>query len=439
MVYAQQERPFRNALWFLKSARQEEFSMPHLAMDGLLRGMIKRGALSVIYQGGARRDYGDGAGPRVVARLSNRGARKIVAKESLGVGEAYMDGDLVLEEGEIWDLLELAGKNLERRPNGRVSPAAQGLRALRRRLWRGNDRAAARRNVAHHYDLSADLYRRFLDADLQYSCAYFAHPGMSLEEAQDAKRAHIAAKLRLAAGQSVLDMGCGWGGLALEIAGRHGASVTGVTLSAEQLAAATQRAEAARLQERARFSLIDWRDVAGTFDRIVSVGMFEHVGAPHYNAFFRRVGALLADDGVAVIHSICRPDGAGSGDPFIRKYIFPGGYIPRLSQVTAAVERAGLMITDVEILRLHYAQTLRCWRERFTAQREDIARIYDERFCRMWEYYLASCEMGFRFNGLFVFQVQIAKRLDALPITRDYMMDSEFARDTAHARRRKVA
>jgi len=413
--------------------------MPHLAMDALLRGMIEVGALEVIYQGGARRDYGDGEGAPVVVRLSDRGAGKIVARESLGVGEAYMNGDLVLEAGGIWDLLELAGKNLARRPNARRSNGARALRALRRRLWRGNDRAASRRNVAHHYDLSADLYRRFLDADLQYSCAYFTHPGMTLEQAQDAKRAHIAAKLNLAGGQRVLDIGCGWGGLALEIAGRHGARVTGVTLSAEQLSVATQRAQAAKLQERARFSLTDWRDVAGPFDRIVSVGMFEHVGAPHYDAFFRQIGALLADDGVAVIHSICRSGGAGGGDPFIAKYIFPGGQLPCLSQVTSAVEHAGLMVTDVEILRLHYAQTLRCWRERFASEREEISRIYDERFCRMWEYYLAASEMGFRYNGLFVFQVQIAKRVDALPITRDYMVDAELSRDTAHARRRKVA
>jgi cyclopropane-fatty-acyl-phospholipid synthase len=284
---------------------------------------------------------------------------------------------------------------------------------------------ASRRNVAHHYDLSFDLYRRFLDGDLQYSCAYFPRPDMSLDDAQAAKKAHIAAKLNLTPGQSVLDIGCGWGGMGLTLAGDYGARVTGVTLSQEQLAVATRRAEERGLTGRANFELRDYRDVRGPFDRIVSVGMFEHVGAPNYRAFFARVRDLLADDGVALIHSIGRKGMPAPTDAFIAKHVFPGGYIPALSEVTAAVEEVGLWITDIEILRLHYAETLRCWRERFMAQRGAIALMYDERFCRMWEYYLAVSELSFRHGDHMVFQLQLAKRVDAAPLSRDYMFDRE--------------
>jgi cyclopropane-fatty-acyl-phospholipid synthase len=248
---------------------------------------------------------------------------------------------------------------------------------------------------------------------------------MSLEEAQAAKKRHIAAKLLLSEGQRVLDIGCGWGGLALSLAAASGVKVEGVTLSAEQLATARARAEAAGLAERARFSLTDYRDVEGTFDRIVSVGMFEHVGRPNYQAYFDKIAALLRDDGVALIHSIGRSDGPSTTDPFTAKYIFPGGYIPALSEVLPAVERAGLRVTDIEILRLHYAETLRCWRERFVANRAAIAQIYDDRFCRMWEYYLAGAEMGFRHGSHMVFQLQLTKRIDAVPLTRHYIEGAE--------------
>jgi len=250
---------------------------------------------------------------------------------------------------------------------------------------------------------------------------------MSLEAAQAAKKTHIAAKLRLAPGQKVLDIGCGWGGLGLDLAAHYGVDVTGVTLSSEQLAVARHRAKDANLEDRAHFSLIDYRDVSGPFDRIVSVGMFEHVGAPNYRAFFERIGDLLANDGTAVIHSIGRMDGPGVTDAFIRKYIFPGGYVPALSQVTTAVERAGLWITDIEILRLHYAETLRHWRRRFLSAHAAIEEVYDTRFCRMWEYYLAASEMAFRHKGFFVFQIQLAKRVDSVPTVRDYMVESETA------------
>jgi cyclopropane-fatty-acyl-phospholipid synthase len=290
-----------------------------------------------------------------------------------------------------------------------------------------NDRRTSRRNVAHHYDLSTDLYRRFLDEDMQYSCGYFLRPDMTLEQAQKAKKIHIAEKLRIAPGMKVLDIGCGWGGLGLELAKTYGAQVLGVTLSKEQLAVAQGRAQAMGLADRAQFSLTDYRDVSGPFDRIVSVGMFEHVGAPNYHAYFETVRNLLTEDGAALIHTIGRRHPPGVTQPWIAKYIFPGGYIPSLSEAAAAIEVSDLWLTDVEVQRLHYAETLRHWRLRFMAQRAEIAAIYDERFCRMWEFYLAISEIGFRYTGLMILQLQLAKTVDALPITRDYMLDGERA------------
>jgi cyclopropane-fatty-acyl-phospholipid synthase len=350
---------------------------------------------------------------------------KIIAKPSLGVGEAYMDGRLTVEKGTIHDLVDLTLKNAGARPRGPRPSAFK--RWWAKMIRENNERRSARRNVAHHYDLSVDLYRAFLDDDLQYSCAFFEHPDMTLEEAQNAKKRHIAAKLALGEGQKVLDIGCGWGGLALSLAAWTGASVEGVTLSTEQLNTAQTRAEAMGLASRASFSLTDYRDIAGTYDRIVSVGMFEHVGRPNYQAFFHSVAKLLKDDGVALIHSIGRSEGPSTTDAFTAKYIFPGGYIPALSEVLPAVERAGLWVTDIEILRLHYAETLRRWYDRFLARRAEVAALYDERFCRMWEYYLVGAEMGFRYGGHMNFQLQLAKRKDALPITRHYMEDAERA------------
>jgi cyclopropane-fatty-acyl-phospholipid synthase len=271
-----------------------------------------------------------------------------------------------------------------------------------------------------------DFYRRFLDPDLQYSCAYFADPHMSLEAAQIAKKQHLAAKLLLRRGHKVLDIGCGWGGMALSLARAAGVEVDGITLSTEQLATARWRAESSGLADRARFALTDYRDVTGPYDRIISVGMFEHVGRPNYQTYFDQVARLLNDDGVAVIHAIGRADGPAFNQPWVEKYIFPGGYIPSLSEVLPCVEQAGLIVADIEILRLHYAQTLRCWRERFSAQRDEIVGIYDERFCRMWEFYLSISELAFRYRGHMVFQLQLAKRADAVPITRDYMARSQL-------------
>jgi cyclopropane-fatty-acyl-phospholipid synthase len=394
-----------------------------MALQSFLRKVVREGALTVRLPDGTCLQLGDGRGaPVAVAITSSRWVTRLALNPSLAFGEAYMAGGLVLEQGDIYDLLDIIGCNAKYRPLKRAGALARWW--LDRRL-QANQRLAARRNVHHHYDLSVDFYRRFLDPDMQYSCAYFAHPGASLEDAQLAKKRHIGAKLLLQPNHRVLDIGCGWGGLALTLAKEAGALVDGVTLSTEQLATAQARAEAAGLASRARFTLTDYRDVDGPYDRIVSVGMFEHVGRPNFQAYFDQVARLLTDDGVAVIHSIGRYEGPSFTQPWIAKYIFPGGYIPAMSEVLACVERAGLMVTDVEILRLHYADTLRAWRERFTAQRAEIAAIYDERFCRMWEFYLCVSEIAFRHRGHMVFQLQLAKKVDAVPVTRDYIGEAE--------------
>ena len=397
-------------------------------LHAFLQRMIRVGRLAVRLPGGRLQSYGDGSGVEVILRMTARGARMIVARPDPGLGEAYMSGEVVLERGDIWDLMEIVGRNKAMREPSRRGLVRGLVRAGRRRLEQWNDRTAALRNAAHHYDLSVELYRRFLDPDLQYTCAYFTRPDMTLEEAQAAKKHHIAAKLRLEPGMRVLDIGCGWGGLALELARTHGVQVLGITLSQEQLAIARSRAEAAGLADRVSFSLTDFRDVKGPFDRIVSVGMFEAVGVPGFQSFFQAVRRLLTEDGVALIHCIGRHTPPTVTSPWTRKYIFPGGYIPALSETLAAVEEEELWVTDIEVLRLHYAETLRHWRQRFTAEREAIARLYDERFCRMWEYYLASAELAFRYGDQMNFQLQLTRRCEALPITRDYMVDAERAR-----------
>ena len=290
-----------------------------------------------------------------------------------------------------------------------------------RRLAQHNPIGRAQQNVAHHYDLSGALYDLFLDEDRQYSCAYFPRPGMTLDEAQAAKKAHIAKKLLLKPGMRVLDIGCGWGGMALTLAGEHGARVVGVTLSKEQHAVAVKRAEAAGLSDRVDFRLTDYRTLSESFDRIVSVGMFEHVGAPHFLEYFRTVERLLDPDGVALIHTIGRETPPGVTSPFIRKYIFPGGYVPALSEIATAVEKTRLWTTDIEVWRLHYATTLRHWYDRFMARQDEARALYDDRFCRMWRYYLLASEMTFRHDFQVVYQIQIARRQDAVPLSRDYM------------------
>jgi cyclopropane-fatty-acyl-phospholipid synthase len=330
------------------------------------------------------------------------------------VGEAYMDGDLVVERGSLYDLVAIGTRNM-RATRKRLLPWGSGR--LRNPPWQ------ARRNAAHHYDLSGEFFRLFLDDDLQYSCAYFPYDGMGLDAGQRAKKRHLAAKLLTEPGQRILDIGSGWGGLALTLAEEHGAEVLGVTLSTEQLEVARQRASQRRLSERVKFELRDFREVEGRFDRIVSVGMFEHVGPAHYDEFFETLARLLDEKGVAVLHTIGRVNGPGAGNAWIEKYIFPGGTIPALSEIAPSVEKSGLMLTDVEVLRLHYAETLKAWSARFAERRDEARRLYDERFCRMWEFYLAGAEAGFRVGDLVVFQLQMAKDRTVVPMTRDYITD----------------
>ncbi len=394
-------------------------------LDAYLRRTVAVGDLTVKVGQGRPLAYGDGTGAAIAIRLTAGAAVKIAMSPDLKLGECFMDGELVFEQGGVYDLLELVGHN----PRFWMKPdtAIHRLRnSALRQLRQMNNRHAARRNVAHHYDLSHELYSRFLDADLQYSCAYFSSSLETLEEAQAAKKTHLAAKLRLPATGRLLDIGCGWGGLGLTLAEMApGMQVLGVTLSQEQRAVATRRAQGLGVSDRVDFQLCDYRDLHGPFDRIVSVGMFEHVGRPHFQEFFDTVARLLADDGAMVLHAIGRSTPPGVTQPFIDKYIFPGGYIPALSEVMPAIEKAGMWVTDVEILRLHYAQTLREWRRRFEAARAEIAEIYDERFCRMWEFYLVASEAGFRWFGMMNFQIQLTKKLDALPITRGYMLADE--------------
>ncbi len=354
----------------------------------------------------------------------NSTALRLALNPDLYLGEAYMDGDLEIEQGTLWDFMELIGSNLSMHESAAGFWSRMAGKAMGAVLHR-NGIGASRRNVAHHYDLSGAMYRLFLDEDLQYSCAYFRNPDDTIEEAQIAKKQHIAAKLLLRPGQRVLDIGCGWGGLALSLARMEDVKVLGITLSKEQLAVARERARAAGLADRVSFELIDYRQLEGTFDRIVSVGMFEHVGTPQYPTYFTRVKQLLKPDGVALVHSIGKLHGPSPTNSWIRKYIFPGGYIPALSEVMEPLERSGLVLDDVEILRLHYAETLKAWRERFLERQAQLEGIYDDRFRRMWEFYLACSEMSFRYYGFMVFQVQLSRAIDAVPLTRDYMFQAE--------------
>jgi cyclopropane-fatty-acyl-phospholipid synthase len=394
----------------------------------IISKLIRFGRLRVEFPGGVARDFGDGTGPQVAVRFADHSAIwQLLRDPELKLGELYMDGRLQVTRGDVYDLLALGTANLWK---GGELTWIKAIEKIRDRLtrWRTrNDRPRARKNVASHYDLDHRLYDLFLDADRQYSCAYFEHPGQSLDEAQLAKKRHIAAKLVIDERHRVLDIGCGFGGMGLYLARHAGAKVTGVTLSEEQLAIATKRAGEAGLAARADFRLTDYRDVKGPFERIVSVGMFEHVGLAHFDEFFAHVSRLLTDDGVMLLHAIGRSWGLSYTNPWIEKYIFPGGYIPAVSEVLASIEKFGLFVTDVEILRLHYADTLKAWRERFNARRDEARALYDERFCRMWDFYLAGSEAAFRIAGNMVFQIQIAKRQDVVPRTRDYIAAREEA------------
>jgi len=388
--------------------------------------IVRSGTLRVTTVAGNSFTVGDGSDPTLALRFTSHAAELgILSDPELRFGEAFTDGTLIVEQGSIADVLALVMAQTSALRPARWARPQWLARYLGRRLGQLNPRARARRNAAHHYDLDGRLYALFLDADRQYSCAYFEAPDESLDDAQLAKKRHLAAKLLLSPGQRVLDIGSGWGGLALYLAEICGARVEGVTLSHEQLAVSRARALEKSLTDKVQFRLADYRDVAGRFDRIVSVGMFEHVGVGFYDVFFRKCAELLAGDGVMLLHAIGRTEGPGYTNPFIRKYIFPGGYIPALSEVLPAIERSGLLVTDIEILRQHYAETLKAWRERFLARREEAERLYDARFCRMWEFYLAASEMAFREQGMMVFQAQLTRRQGVVPITRDYTLREE--------------
>jgi cyclopropane-fatty-acyl-phospholipid synthase len=391
----------------------------------LLRSFIRRGSFSVTTAGGRTYTFGDGSGPPVAIRFTTAKAqRSVLLDPELSLGERYMDGTLIVERGTIADVIAVVlQQNRLKVPNWALPPRL--LRYLFRRLQQFNPRPRSRRNVAHHYDLDGRLYSLFLDGDQQYSCGYFETADQSLDDAQLAKKRHLAAKLLVEPGATVLDIGCGWGGLALYLAEFARARVTGITLSNEQFERARSRAMERGRARDANFRLIDYRDVDGRFEPIVSVGMFEHVGVGFYDTFFHKCSELLADDGVFLLHTIGRSGPPGITNPWIAKYIFPGGYIPALSEVLPAIERANLTVTDTEILQLHYAETLKAWRERFLAHREEVERIYDRRFVRMWEFYLACSEMAFRLGDMVVFQIQMAKHKGIVPQTRDYITREE--------------
>ena len=389
----------------------------------ILKSLVREGSLRVIDAGGRVHEVGDGSAPGATIRVTSKAMEfRLAVNPALMVGEAYMNGALRIEDGTLYDFAAVIGRNADR---ARAVPWLALLERAGRRVRQSNPMPRARRNVAHHYDLSNEFYAMFLDRDMQYSCAYFRSPDDDLETAQANKKRHIMAKLLLdRPGLRVLDIGSGWGGMCLDIAAHCDAGITGVTLSAEQHRLSVERAAAAGVADRVGFRLKDYRCERGPYDRIVSVGMFEHVGKRNHAEFFATLRDLLAEDGVALIHTIGYSDHPAPINPFLRKYIFPGADLPSLSEIAAVVERSGLIMTDVEVLRLHYAETLRHWRERFVARRADVLRLYDERFYRMWEFYLVLCEIGFRMRTNVVFQIQLTKRLDAVPIRRDYMFEA---------------
>jgi len=391
--------------------------------------LVKRGQLQTVYADGTRQNFGDGTGEMVVARFADKKAQwEFLLDPELKLGELFMDGRFVIDKGTIFDFLTLVLRDMRGEKPPLIVKFLEKARHYARYVLQNNTTTNSKRNVAHHYDLDDRLYQLFLDEDRQYSCAYFEHENDTLEQAQLAKKRHITAKLLVEPGMSVLDIGCGWGGMALYLAqSAKAGQVRGVTLSEEQHKAANARVAAAGLSEKITIALEDYRATTGQFDRIVSVGMFEHVGAPFYRTFFKTCVERLKDDGVMLLHTIGNADEPAPTNPFVAKYIFPGGYIPSLSEICKNVELLGFIVTDVEVKRLHYAFTLREWRKRFLARRDEALKIYDERFCRMWEFYLSAAETSFRYEGIEVFQIQLVKSQDAVPLTRDYIAQREAA------------
>ncbi|SFP21828.1 class I SAM-dependent methyltransferase [Qipengyuania nanhaisediminis] len=397
--------------------------------------IIDRGTLQVTFADGSVSCFGSPAEgfPDVAIRLADKKVpRDIVLDPRLGAAEAFMDGRLVIEQGGIMELVELLRSNQPWDKGGTIG-SPKLVRRIANRIGFAreavNDRIRSQRNVSHHYDIGNDLYKLMLDPEhMQYSCAYWADGVETLGEAQEAKLAHIASKLALADGQSVLDIGCGWGGMAIYLARHFDLKVHGITLSREQLELARERAAQAGVADRITFELVDYRELTergSRYDRIVSVGMFEHVGRPQFDTFFQTCANLLADDGVMLLHTIGRIGGPGMTDAFTRKYIFPGGYIPALSETVAASEKYRLIASDTEMLRLHYARTLRAWYANCMKHREAIVGMYDERFFRMWTFYLAGATSSFENGGMCNYQIQYCRDRRVLPLTRDYMMQCE--------------
>ena len=397
-------------------------------LDNMLGKLLKRGELTIIGPGGQSHRYGTPdpeLKPVTVRVMDDRAALQVVKDPALGTVEAWMDDRLRIEQGDILDLVMLIRRNgrWEERPGrSKWKPKTSRLRHYLNTL---NGKAAARKNVVHHYDIGNDIYRTFLDADMQYSCGYFTDPSNSIEQAQLDKKAHIASKLHLQPGQRVVELGCGWGGLALYLNRIADVDVLGVTLSQEQLAVARERAAAAGVADRVKFELMDWRDVPGTFDRVVSIGMFEHLGTAYFQTFFRKVKELLTPDGVSLIHTMGRMGKPGTTDRFMQQYIFPGGYLPSLSEMIVASEKERLVMTDCEMLRLHYVYTLRAWYHRFKANHDEVVRLADERFYRLYAFYLAASSTMFSDGGMVVYQLQYLKSRYAAPITRNYMLEDE--------------
>lgn len=400
-------------------------------IDTFFARAFKRGTLRVTYADGSARSFGtaDPAFPDIAIRFTDAGAPgAIVRNPSLGVAEALIDGRAVIEQGDVMGLLTLASANNRwEAATGALMPSrtAGAMVWVKRKIDQFNRTRASRQNVKHHYDIGNDFYDLFLDADRQYSCAYFLDPDEGLEQAQRDKKAHIAAKLALKPGMRVLDIGCGWGGMALYLHQTYGVDVLGITLSEEQIKTANQRATDAGVADHVKFELTDYRHQTGSFDRIVSVGMFEHVGPPQYRTFFKKCRDLLTEDGVMLVHTIGRAGAPGVTDEFTARYIFPGGYIPALSEIAKGYEGLRYYMTDCEVLRLHYAYTLQAWYDRAMANKDKIVAMYDEKFFRMWAFYLAGSCVSFRYGGMVNYQLQFARNRHALPITRDYMLAEE--------------
>ncbi len=422
--------PSRTELWSGRSMDR--------VLQVVLRSFIRHGTLRLTTARGTTLEFGDGTGAPIAIRFTSRAAEwAVLLDPELAVGDAYMDGTLVIEQGSITDFLALAVSNMSALPRNRWTGLVERARGVVRRTLQWNTARRARRNASHHYDIDHRIYRLFLDRDMQYSCAYFEYEDDTLEAAQSAKRHHVAAKLFLdRPGLRVLDIGSGWGGLGLHLARHHAASVVGINLSEEQIKVARRRAAQENLP--CEFRVQDYRDVPETFDRIASVGMFEHVGKGYYDTFFENCHRLLSDDGVMLLHTVGRWDGPSHTNPWVWKYIFPGGYAPALSELAPVIEKSKLIITDVEVLRLHYAHTLRAWRVAFEAQRAEVLKVFAsdpklterfggaERFIRMWDFYLAGFEQFFKYSGLTVFQVQLTKKIDRLPLTRSYIYEPAY-------------